>query len=389
MSEWKETKISNVCQRVTSGGTPRTNNPAYYNGTIPWLKTQEVNFNRIWETETKITERGLVESSAKIIQKNSVIVAMYGVTAGRVAINKIPLSTNQACCNLSPNEDVCDHNFLYYYLSNAYEDLRNLASGAAQQNLNVGLISNFPILLPTLYEQKAIAEILSSLDDKIDLLHRQNRTLEHLAETLFRQWFVEETEASSEIIRIKDIADINKHSITKFYPFTEIEYLETGSITNGKIESWQEYQIQEAPSRAQRLLKSWDIVYSLVRPNHRHFGILINPKKNSIASSGFCVISCRCISPLFVYYLLTRDETVEQLQIIAEGSTSTYPSLRPDDIANFEFSKPRDSQLIKFHEYAKSAWEKIDANFTEIMNLVKIKDILLPKLMTNQILVNK
>ena len=96
MSEWKKVKLGEVCKRVTSGGTPKANVSSYYNPpTIPWLKTKEVNYCRITKTENYISEEGLNNSSAKLIAPNSVIIAMYGQgdTAGRVAINKIPLTT--------------------------------------------------------------------------------------------------------------------------------------------------------------------------------------------------------------------------------------------------------------------------------------------------------
>lgn len=99
-------KIEAICTKVTSGGTPKSTNTTYYNPKeIPWLKTGEVNYCRIYDTETYISKEGLTHSSAKLIPENSVIVAMYGQgdTAGRVAINKIPLCTNQACLNLIIN----------------------------------------------------------------------------------------------------------------------------------------------------------------------------------------------------------------------------------------------------------------------------------------------
>ena len=95
------TRIEDICTRVCSGGTPKSGNSDYYDGgTIPWLNTREINFNRIRGTEGHITDLGLKSSSAKWIAENAVVVAMYGATAGRCAIIKIPLTTNQACCNL-------------------------------------------------------------------------------------------------------------------------------------------------------------------------------------------------------------------------------------------------------------------------------------------------
>ena len=194
MSEWKEYKIGELVEKATSGGTPSTKIDEYYNGHIPWLNTKEVNFNRIWKTEKNISEKGLLNSSAKWIEKNSVIVAMYGATAAKVAINKIPLTTNQACCNLTIDQTKANYEFVFYCIWNKYDELKNIAVGAAQQNLSVSAITDFTISIPPLSEQKSIASVLSSLDDKIDLLHHQNATLEKMAETLFRQWFVEEAE---------------------------------------------------------------------------------------------------------------------------------------------------------------------------------------------------
>jgi type I restriction enzyme S subunit len=177
--EWREVTIGNVCSNVVTGGTPLTKVKEYYvDGKIPWLKTKEVNFSFIKETEYYITELGLKKSSAKLIPKNSVVVAMYGQgdTAGRVAVNKIPLATNQACCNLVIDESISTYMFIYYYLKKSYEELVQRKTGSAQPNLNTKLIKSFGISLPPLPEQKAIAEVLSSLDDKIDLLHRQNKT---------------------------------------------------------------------------------------------------------------------------------------------------------------------------------------------------------------------
>lgn len=93
-------KIGDICTKICSGGTPASSIKEYYNGNIPWLNTKEVCFNRVYNTEKKITQLGYESSAAKLIPSNSVIVAMYGATAAKCCINKIPLTTNQACCNL-------------------------------------------------------------------------------------------------------------------------------------------------------------------------------------------------------------------------------------------------------------------------------------------------
>lgn len=177
MEEWKYIKISELCEKVCSGGTPKSTISAYYGGNIPWLNTKEIDFNRIYKTEKNITQEGLDNSSAKWIEENSVIVAMYGATAGKCAISKIPLTTNQACCNLMIDKTVADYRYVYYALYNDYVKLSSLANGGAQQNLNAQQIKDFNVPYRELKEQKIIANLLSSLDGKIALNKRINDNL--------------------------------------------------------------------------------------------------------------------------------------------------------------------------------------------------------------------
>jgi len=139
-----------------------------------------------------------------------------------------------------------------------------------------------------------------------------------------------------------DVVSSNKESIGKNYPYHTILYLDTGSITRGKIDSFQEYGLSKAPSRAKRLVKNNDIVYSTVRPIQRHYGFIVNPPKNLVVSTGFSVIETKIgrAEPLFIYYFLTSDEIVETLDVIAEASTSTYPSLKPSDIETLDILLP-------------------------------------------------
>ena len=191
--EWQDTTIGAVCSKVFSGGTPTSTNPNYYGGAIPWLRTKEVNYGKVFETEQHITQLGLTNSSAKLVPINSVIVAMYGNgdTAGRVAINKIPLTTNQACCNLVVDPEKADFRFVYYYLMGRYQELVDLKNGGAQQNLNGQLIKAFPFSAPDVREQNAIADVFEALDDRITLLRESNATLEAIAQALFKSWFVD------------------------------------------------------------------------------------------------------------------------------------------------------------------------------------------------------
>jgi len=159
--EWRT--LGEVATKISSGGTPRTGVSEYYNGTIPWLRTQEVDFCEIWDTSIKITEEGLKNSSAKIIPSNCVIVAMYGATVGKIALNKIPLSTNQACANIQLNPEIAYYRYVYHYLTSKYAYIKSLGSGS-QTNINAKIIKELSIPIPPLEKQKEIVAILDKFD---------------------------------------------------------------------------------------------------------------------------------------------------------------------------------------------------------------------------------
>ena len=180
-NKFPEYKLSDLSP-ISSGGTPRRNNLEYYrNGTIPWVKTGEVRDNIIMDTEEKITNKALKNSSAKIYPVNSIIIAMYGATAGRTAKLGIEASTNQACAVLyNINTNIIDIDFLWYYLMTQINNFKNLAEGSAQPNLNSMKIKNFKIPVPPLNIQKRIKTTIECLKHEIKELKKQalqNRTL--------------------------------------------------------------------------------------------------------------------------------------------------------------------------------------------------------------------
>lgn len=171
---WKWVRIGDVLQ-ITSGGTPKKSNKEYYGGTVPWIKTGEIKWNRISDAEEYITELGVENSSTKWLPKNSVLVAMYGqgLTRGRAAILDIEATCNQAVCALLPCNYILPE-YLFYYFMEGYNRFRSVAKGGNQENLSATVISSFPLPLPPLEEQKAIVEILDEIFEK------ENKILEVL-----------------------------------------------------------------------------------------------------------------------------------------------------------------------------------------------------------------
>jgi len=160
--EWKT--LDEIAIKISSGGTPLTSMPEYYDGDIPWLRTQEVNFDEIWDTGVKITEAGLKNSSAKLIPENCVIIAMYGATVGKIGINKIPMATNQACANIFLDEAVANYRYVFHFLHSQYEYIKSLGSGS-QTNINAGIVKKLQIPIPPLKIQAEIVRILDAFTE--------------------------------------------------------------------------------------------------------------------------------------------------------------------------------------------------------------------------------
>lgn len=186
-SAWVRERIGNS-HTVTSGGTPSRSEPTYWSaGTIPWVKTTEVNYSVITETSEHITQQGLDESAAKMLPVGTVLLAMYGqgTTRGKVAILGIEAATNQACAAIQPTSDAIDSRYLYHYLAWQYDELRQHAHGGQQQNLNLDIVRDFEISYPaSVKEQLAIVEVLDALDSKIVVHAARIPILEQLFNTL-------------------------------------------------------------------------------------------------------------------------------------------------------------------------------------------------------------
>ena len=174
--EWEEKKLGEIAD-ISSGGTPLRNKPSYWNGTIPWVTTSLIDFRDICSAEEYITEEGLNNSSAKLFEKNTILMAMYGQgkTRGKVGILKISATTNQACASINPKG--IDYIFLYQYLMNQYDNIRNLSNEGGQKNLSGSIIKNILIPYPSKQEQEKIASFLVSVDTKIEQLTKKEALL--------------------------------------------------------------------------------------------------------------------------------------------------------------------------------------------------------------------
>ncbi len=192
MSEWQEVKLGEVAD-IVGGGTPSTKQDEYYGSEISWITPKDLsgyNSRYISNGTRSITKLGLENSSAKLLPQNTVLFSSRA-PIGYVAIANNELATNQGFKSLVCNPDKAYFKFIYYKMTTLKNELESIAGGSTFKEVSGKVVKEFIINLPPLEEQKAIADILSSLDDKIELNNQMNATLEEMAQALFKQWFVD------------------------------------------------------------------------------------------------------------------------------------------------------------------------------------------------------
>lgn len=191
MSEWKTSKLSDVIE-IIGGGTPKRSNPEYWNGDIPWLSVADFNndFRYVSSSLEKITELGLKESSTKLLKKGQIIISARG-TVGCLAQLSSPMAFNQSCYGLHGKDGLIDNGFLYYALKNKISELKQKTHGAVFDTITRDTFEYIDFSYPPIKEQQKIAKYLGNLDDKIQLNTQTNQTLEHIAQAIYKSWFVE------------------------------------------------------------------------------------------------------------------------------------------------------------------------------------------------------
>jgi len=274
------------------------------------------------------------------------------------------------------------------------------------------------ISLPPRSYQQAIARILGTIDDKIELNRRMNETLEGMARALFKSWFVdfdpvrakldgrpppgldpataalfpnhfEHTDAGLlpkrwTIRSLTDIADLNTSTLSKSDHLDQIEYIEISEVSRGDINNLQFYSRGEEPSRARRRLRHGDTALSTVRPDRGAYFLALDPSPGLIASTGFAVVSPKTAPWSFVHAALTQPEIFEHLGLQADGGA--YPAVRPEIVGALEVGWPDRAEVLSaFHRSCAPFYERAACNRKQSRTLAALRDALLPKLLSGEI----
>ncbi len=397
MSEWKKYTLEDVIERIVDNrGKSAPTSMSNYQPIIEInaLGERKINYNVIRKSVSKTTYDTWFRSGHP--QIGDILFSTVGTIGlvsimqqniGCIAQNVVAIRTNHLLNNM----------YLYYWFNNATTKryLQNLNIGGVQPSIKLPHLLKTPILLPPLTEQKRIADILSAIDDKIELNRRINANLEQQAQALYKSWFVDFEPWGGVMPEdwregtLGEICITNKRSYSgKFY--NSFEYLDTGSVTSNKIDTIQLLNptIDKIPSRARRAVTDGDILYSSVRPNQKHYMFLYNPSSNMVVSTGFIVITANWSGyRYYIYQYLIQDIVIQHLQSIAEQSVSTYPSINASDITNLEINIPSNKAIEKYANVMNPIMKQITNNQSENLRLAQLRDTLLPKLMSGEITV--
>ena len=405
MEEWKEYRYTGLAT-IIGGGTPKTSVPEYWSGEIPWLSVKDfVSVTKyVYDTEKHISELGLLNSSTKLLEKNDIVISARG-TVGAMAMIPYPMCFNQSCFGLRGN-NIVDKNFLYYLTRTKVDELRKTAHGSVFDTITRETFDNLRCLVPPLQTQQKIGNILSSLDSKIELNKWINDNLEQQAQALFKSWFVDfepfkegkfvdsELGMIPESWRVCSAETIFKINIGKTPPRKEQQWF--SNINNGNvkwisisdlgrneifIEDSKEYLTKEAISKFNIIVVPEDTILVSFKLTVGRVGI-----SNCELTTNEAVARFYLPKSYFREYTYLSLKNYNYARL---GSTSSIATaVNSKIIKNMKLLIPPVTIISEFSKRINPLFKAIRIYENEIRNLSKIRNTLLPKLMSGELKIN-
>lgn len=291
-----------------------------------------------------------------------------------------------------------DKQFLYYRLQ--YPSLWELRTGSAQAQITINHLERYETEIPKPSTQLKIASILSAYDTLIENNTRRIAILEEMAQAIYREWFVNYRFPGHENAKLVDsslgqlpegwqvmtlgkVASVNSLGIKKGNEPEHINYIDIKSVSTGRIDETRSIPFSEAPSRARRVVRHGDTIWSTVRPNLKAYSIILDPPEDSVASTGFAVLTPNTVPFSFLYFATTTEEFTTYLVNHATGSA--YPAVNTKDFENAELVVPPKPLIEKFHKLAGEILIQANRLLRKNGNLRETRDLLLPKLISGKL----
>jgi type I restriction enzyme S subunit len=377
MSEWKEYKLGDACTELSDGLHKA---PIFVEGG-DYIFVNAKNIAKGYIVDNDPTKKSTYEEYLKYSSPLNDTTILYSIdgTIGNIALYRgEKCILGKGACYINPNPQILDRMFLYYSLQsphfNAYID--QMSTGSTIQHISLKTMRNYVFTCPPLDKQKQIASILTSLDDKIDLLNRENATIEAMAETLFRQWFIEEAKEDWEKGKLGEICEYAKEK-ADIANIDRNTYITTENMCSNK-------QGVVPPSSVPENIKVTiyspdDILLSNIRPYFKK--LWLSDRNGGCSNDVLCIRSKSKIFKYFVYYTIRQDEFFDYVMLGSKGSK--MPRGDKHHIMNWPIQKPPKQMLELFNEFVLRSIGKMQNNNRQILCLEKQRNTLLPKLMSN------
>lgn len=413
-SEWKEYKLSELME-IIGGGTPKTNIEEYWNGKIPWISVKDFNssYRRVFETEKMITEVGLANSSAKILNEGDIVISARG-TIGAVTQLGRKMAFNQSCYGIKA-KDKSTNDFLYYLLKNQIGNLKKSSHGSVFETITRETFDILTARIPeAINEQTKIARILVSLDNKIEINNKINKILEEIAQAIFKRWFIDfefpnengEPYKSSggeminsslgpipkgwELKRIEEVAKCvgggtpsTKNSL--FWENGNINWVTPKDLSKIKSPILLETDRKITKAGLERISSGLLPQGTVLMSSRAPIGYTVISTIPVSVNQGFIAMICNeNISNYYIYHWVKSN--IQLIKSKANGTSFLEISKR--NFKPIEIVVPGYDILRTFDKFIDPIFKMIQSNEVEIKRLSKLRDILLPKLMSGEIRIN-
>jgi len=391
--EWKKYKLEEVAQDFAMG--PFGSNikaENFQESGVPVIRGKNLNFPKYVDGDfVFLSEEKADQLKSSNCYPNDLVFTHRG-TIGQVAI--IPEGkfkryvVSQSGMKLTVNTKYLDHNYLFYFFKSnigQHELLQNESQvGVPSISSPLTSLKSVTVTLPPLPEQRAIASVLSSLDDKIDLLHRQNKTLEAMAETLFRQWFVEEADEEWETGKLGDIADINPPYKLKKGDVSSYLDMKNLNTSTFNPDGWCKREFSSGMK-----FKNGDTLLARITPCLENgktcYVDFLDEDEIGWGSTEYIVIRMKKPFHPFISYILAKDKDFRDFAISSMSGSSGRQRVQADIIKEYETKIPPLEIIEKLNLQLTGIVPKLEKNARQIRTLEKLRDTLLPKLMSGEV----
>ena len=402
MEEWKEYKLHEI-GRIVGGATPPTKDSANYDGEISWITPKDLsNFTGryIQKGERSITQKGFDSSSCQILPKGSILFSSRA-PIGYIAIAANELCTNQGFKSIIPDNNLVNNLFLYYLLKYNKEEIEGLGSGTTFKEVSAKVMQNFDIKIPSIQTQKKIADILSSLDDKIEVNKRINDNLEQQAQALFKSWFVDNPDSNWKKISLSEVA-----SFVGGYSYTGKELTDFSNVAMATIKNFMRnggFKAEgfkginpSAKLKECHYANLFDILvaHTDLTQNADVIGnaelLLTCGKYNSIIFSMDLVkVLPKEIFPYSFLLAAMLKNKMFKAHSLGYINGTTVLHLNKKALPEFEIRKPSDSEAKIMNETLAPYYKRMAKLLQETDKLISLRDTLLTKLMSGEVKINE